>query len=79
LQHKANIEVGDRKQVRACFDVAVLENYRLRNCSFISQRCAKPWFRKKRSGVEFLKLQKNYDFDSTTVFKTTKFVASKHP
>lgn len=27
--------------------------------------------------MEFLKLQKDYNFDSTTVFKTTKFLASK--
>jgi hypothetical protein len=50
----------------------------LRNFSFRSKRQAKPWFRKKRYRVEFLKLQKDYSFSNTMIFKTIKFVALKH-
>ena len=48
------------------------------NYGFISQIDTKPWFRKKRSRVEFLKLQKDYSFDETMVLKTMRFVESKH-
>jgi hypothetical protein len=44
-------------ELKACLDVVALENYMVsRNCSFMNQRLAKPWFRKKRSKLELLKL-----------------------
>ena len=49
------------------------------NYGFISQIDTKPWFRKKRSRVEFLKLQKDYSFNKTMVLETIKFIVSKHP
>jgi len=51
-----------------------------RNGSFISQKPAKPWFRKKEvlNGVSKTP-KKDYGFDNTIVLKTKRFIASKHP
>jgi len=48
------------------------------NCYIYRVKSYKTWFRKKKLWVQFLKVEKGYDFDKAIVLETKMFVGAKH-